>query len=132
MAEVGRELVAEHDRVRLVEPTSEVRVRADPDALRRLMRNLVENALVHGPPDGEVTIAVAAADGFAVIAVADEGVGPDPAHRELLFRRFWRGPEAAGRPGSGLGLSIVAAIAERHGGRVHVEGATFVVELPAS
>jgi signal transduction histidine kinase len=50
--------------------------------------------------------------------------------RERLFERFWRGPDAAGRPGSGLGLSIVAAIVERHGGTIDVDGPTFTVELP--
>jgi signal transduction histidine kinase len=62
--------------------------------------------------------------------VSDEGPGPDPRYGQQLFERFWRGPEAAGRPGSGLGLSIVAAIAERHRGHVMVNGSTFEVDLP--
>jgi len=47
-----------------------------------------------------------------------------------MFMRFWRGPDATGRPGSGLGLSIVAAIVERHGGRIVVDGPSFTIELP--
>jgi signal transduction histidine kinase len=70
-------------------------------------------------------------DGEAVLTVRDEGAGPDPAHRERVFERFWRGPEATQTPGSGLGLSIVAAVAERHGGSVSVEGPAFIVRLPA-
>ena len=118
------------DRVRLdrVEP---VRVHGEADALRRVLENLIENALVHGPPGGRVTVALTAADGHALLSVRDDGGGPDPSHRDRLFERFWRGPDAVYRSGSGLGLSIVAAVVERHGGRVLVDGATFTVELPA-
>jgi signal transduction histidine kinase len=49
-----------------------------------------------------------------------------------VFERFWRGPGAGGRPGPGLGLSIVAAIAIRHRGRVSIEDASFTIELPAA
>ena len=65
------------------------------------------------------------------MTVRDEGPGPDPAERDRLFERFWRGAGAAGRPGSGLGLSIVSAIVDRHGGRVVVDGSAFTLELPA-
>jgi two-component system sensor histidine kinase MprB len=121
-------------RVELQVPSSVKRleVRGDPDALARALSNLIENALVHGPPDGLVTVAVGVApvDGFASVTVRDQGPGPDPSSSERLFERFWRGPDAAGRPGSGLGLSIVAAIAAEHGGRVKVEGAAFTLEVP--
>jgi two-component system, OmpR family, sensor kinase len=109
-----------------------VQVDGDEDALRRVLANLIDNALVHGPADGDVTISLAVREGWARLTVADAGPGPDPVQRERLFERFWRGPDAAGRPGSGLGLSIVAAIAERHGGRVVVEGPAFTVEVPVS
>jgi signal transduction histidine kinase len=46
-----------------------------------------------------------------------------------MVERFWRGPDSAERPGSGLGLSIVSAIVERHGGRVTIDGSAFTVEL---
>ena len=52
------------------------------------------------------------------------GPGPDPGQRAQLFERFWRGADAAERPGSGLGLSIVAAIVERHGGTITVDGSS--------
>jgi two-component system sensor histidine kinase MprB len=61
--------------------------------------------------------------------VTDRGTGLDPTQVDLAFQRFWRGP-APVRPGSGLGLSIVAATAARHGGRVEVDGARFTLELP--
>jgi two-component system sensor histidine kinase QseC len=64
------------------------------------------------------------------LTVSDEGTGPDPANRDRLFERFWRGPDSSQRPGSGLGLSIVSAIVQRHGGRIVVDGSAFTVELP--
>ena len=107
-----------------------VMVRGDADALRRALLNLIENGLVHGPAGGRVTVAVARTGDRARVSVTDEGPGPDPAQRDRLFERFWRGEGAADRPGSGLGLSIVAAIAAQHGGEVVVEGSAFVLELP--
>jgi two-component system, OmpR family, sensor histidine kinase MprB len=112
-----------------VEPA---RVRGDPDALRRMLGNLIENALVHGPEGGSVGVSLRCADGHALVSVSDSGPGPDPDQRDRLFERFWRAPDAAGRPGSGLGLSIVAAIVDRHGGTIAVEGSTFAVSLPVA
>jgi two-component system, OmpR family, sensor kinase len=106
-------------------------VRGDERALARAVENLVENALVHGPPGGRVTISVSHSDGSARVTVSDEGPGPDPADRDRLFERFWRGADASAQPGSGLGLSIVSAIVERHGGRIVVDGSAFTLELPA-
>jgi signal transduction histidine kinase len=94
------------------------------------LANLIENALVHGPPDGDVRVELHAADGRARISVADEGPGPAPGERAHLFERFWRGDAAGGRPGAGLGLPIVAAIARRHGGSASVDGSEFTIELP--
>ncbi|MGH2916802.1 MAG: sensor histidine kinase [Solirubrobacteraceae bacterium] len=105
-------------------------VTADPDALRRALENLIANGLVHGPEGGLVTVEVAGDRDRGLLSVSDEGPGPDPEDRERLFERFWRAPNAAGRPGSGLGLSIVAAIADAHRGRVLVAGSRFALELP--
>jgi signal transduction histidine kinase len=109
-----------------------VSVRGDAGELTRALENLVENALVHGPAGGRVTVSgVLSADRERVfLTVADEGSGPDPSDRGRLFERFWRGPAASAHPGSGLGLSIVAAIAQRHGGAVRVEGSAFTLDLP--
>jgi two-component system OmpR family sensor kinase len=105
-------------------------VAGDADALRRAVGNLVENALVHGPAAGTVTVTLRQRAGRALLAVSDEGAGPGPDAADRLFERFWRGEGTVDRPGSGLGLSIVAAIAERHRGRVLVERSTFTLELP--
>lgn len=128
-----RAVAADHesDRVRLgrVDP---VTVRGDEQALRRALSNLIENALVHGPADGSATVTLARSGDRALLAVADEGPGPDPALHLRLSERFWRGEDASGRPGSGLGLSIVAAVAAHHGGAVVVDGSVFTLDLPVA
>jgi signal transduction histidine kinase len=66
----------------------------------------------------------------ALLVVADEGPGLSADEAAHAFERFWRGSGARG-DGSGLGLAIVRSIAERHGGRVSVDGAAFTIDLPA-
>jgi signal transduction histidine kinase len=100
-------------------------VAGDPEALRRAIANLVENAGKYGPPDGRITVAL----NGGRVSVSDEGRGLDDEAATHAFERFWRGPQASGE-GSGLGLAIVRAIAERHGGTVEVRGATFTIDLP--
>jgi signal transduction histidine kinase len=73
-----------------------------------------------------VTVTVGGADGEAFIRVEDEGPGPPRTH--AIFERFTRGENAKGE-GSGLGLAIVKAIAERHGGRVDVDGSRFTLSV---
>jgi signal transduction histidine kinase len=113
-------------------PIDAITVTGDREALARAIENLVENALVHGPQGGAVTVALRGEDGRARLTVSDEGAGPPSDQRARVFERFWRGPDASGRPGSGLGLSIVAAIVERHGGEASVEGSTFTIDLPCA
>jgi len=107
-----------------------VTVAGDAEALRRALENLLENARVHGA--GEVRVSLTREAGVAVLAVSDEGPGIAPADLDHAFERFWRGPDALGRPGSGLGLAIVRATVERHGGTVTAEGATVRIALPAT
>jgi len=130
VAGVVRSVVAGHDGRVVAARVDPAFVSGDAGELARALENLVENALVHGPPDALVTVSVVCAAGRVVLTVRDQGPGPDPADVERLFERFWRGPGASARPGSGLGLSIVAAIAERHGGAVRVEGSAFTIDLP--
>ncbi len=103
---------------------------ADPDALARSLGNLLENAAVHGPPGGAIEISLKVADGTAAVAVTDQGAGFAPGTEEVAFDRFWRGGEARDQPGSGIGLAIVKATAERHGGSVSARGSTVTVRLP--
>jgi signal transduction histidine kinase len=115
--------------VRVTE-TAPLAVRGQAGPLERALRNLVENAAVHGPADGEIRIALLRRGDEAVLSVSDDGPGIPRALAPNAPRRFWRGPDAAGRPGSGLGLAIVAATAARHGGRLEIDGATVAIALP--
>ena len=105
----------------------------DPEALRRVVLNLVANAEAHGRPP--VTIEVAAGPDRVGVVVWDHGPGMPADLEQAAFEPFTRAAEAADRPGSGLGLAIVAAVAERHGGDCSVvrEAGRFGVrvELPA-
>jgi signal transduction histidine kinase len=110
-----------------------VEIDGDATLLRRLIRNLLENAVKHGRPP--ITIAVTRRDAMARIVVADAGEGIAAAERERVFEPFYR---PAGRSessgGWGLGLSLVRQIAERHGGAASCEaapegGSRFVVDL---
>jgi signal transduction histidine kinase len=110
-----------------------VMVRGDPTLLRRLIRNLVENAQLHGKPPIEVT--VGRRDGKALLQVSDQGPVIEASAREKLFSRFYRIPGRSGAKGTGLGLALVQQIARRHGGSVSYDadaGSRFIVALPIS
>ncbi len=89
-------------------------IRADPRLLRRLLRNLLENAARHGAPPTQVRIARDST--AAIITVWDGGQGVPPAEFENVFRPFYRPSSGAQPGGTGLGLSLVRQIARRHGG----------------
>ncbi len=102
--------------------------------LTQAVENLVENALKFTPPGGWVGVRLAVENGRAVLRVEDNGIGIQADDLPALFQRFHRGHNAAGYPGSGLGLSIVKAVADAHGGAVWAErepGCTrFILEVP--
>jgi signal transduction histidine kinase len=103
------------------------------DDLHRMVLNLMENAVRHTPPGSRVHAAVGEREGGIVLTVEDDGPGVPEDLRERVFERFVRGEGDRGSS-SGLGLSIVRAVAEAHGGSVTLEdahpGARFVVRLP--
>lgn len=99
-------------------------VQGEAQLLTQLFINLVENAIVHTPPGTTIALHI---DGDAAVVralVSDNGPGIAADEAPLLFRRFWRGAQSHGRPGSGLGLALVAAIAQLHGGEARVVPAT--------
>ena len=116
-----------------------VRVAADPDKVRQVLSNLVDNAVKYSPDGGTIRVS-AAANGRAVsFVVADEGLGIPAGERERIFDKFYRlDPNLTrGVGGTGLGLYICRALVQRMDGRIRVEdgpqrGSTFVVELPVA
>jgi signal transduction histidine kinase len=99
-----------------------------------ILDNLVENAIDYSPPDTIVTIECGARE-HAYLAVLDEGPGVDVEERERIFERFYRGQAARASSGTGLGLSVVEALARRWGGEVSLDnrpggGARVEVRLP--
>jgi len=115
-------------------------VAGDDARLRQVVGNLVRNALSHTPAGSPFSVEVLGANGSVALAVVDHGPGLTPEQAARVFDRFWRADPSrhrAGAPGgSGLGLSIVQALAVAHGGQVDVRptpagGATFRLLLPA-
>jgi signal transduction histidine kinase len=111
-------------------------VMVDAQRLTQAILQLAENAVRHTSPGGSIAIGTAVADGTLRIWVRDDGAGIAADDLDRIFDRFYRGRGRRRSDGSGLGLSIVQAIAEGHGGRVEVisrpnDGATFTIVLPA-
>jgi signal transduction histidine kinase len=108
--------------------------RGDPDAVARVVRILLDNALRHAPDSSTIHIIPAYHGETATLEVADEGPGVPPGDRERIFERFERGSAASGESGFGLGLAIGRELARRMGGELRHEdeagpGARFVLEL---
>ena len=103
--------------------------------LTRAVVNLVDNAVRYGREGGSIRLSLVQSGGEAVIAVADDGPGLTGEQAAHVFERFWRADGARSAPGSGVGLSIVRAIARAHGGEAEVEtaegqGCRFVIRIP--
>ena len=114
-------------------------LRCDPEMIRRAVSNLIENAWRYTDSGGQVKVSVSAHRGEAKLSVQDSGIGIAAAALPFLFDRFYRvdASRSSKEGGSGLGLSIVKAIVEGHGGHVSVAssagaGSTFTVTLPSA
>lgn len=107
------------------------------DLLQVLVRNLVDNALRHTPPEARINVGVEVCDGRVLLSVEDDGPGIPAALRERALDRFFRGGMTRS-PGSGLGLSIASQVAELHGGTLGLKdgpegrGLRAEVSLPAA
>jgi signal transduction histidine kinase len=143
LAEVVRDAVAlyadvaEEKGVALVNrcPTG-VCVSADRNRMRQVVANLLDNAIKYTPAGGRVEVDAAVEAGRAVLSVRDTGIGIPPSELPRIWDRLYRGDASRSERGLGLGLALVKAIVEAHGGQVEVrstpgEGATFLVRLPA-
>lgn len=112
-------------------------VQLRPEALQRIVVNLLDNAVKYGPQDQTIRVNVESIPGSVRISVTDQGAGVKESERESIWKPFSRGTAASVAAGSGIGLSIVQDVVNQHGGRAWVEdapegGARFVVTLPAS
>ena len=98
---------------------------ADPDALRQILTNLLDNALRYTPAGGRIVVSSEPAPDGVTLAVADTGTGIAPTHLPRIFERFYRADAGRSRTqgGTGLGLAIVKHLVEVHGGRVWAESA---------
>jgi signal transduction histidine kinase len=111
-------------------------VRGDPQRLRQVLTNLIDNALKYSPDGSPVEVRAEAVNGHVTVAVADHGGGIAREDQGLIFEKFGRVRGTPAKPGTGLGLYIARAIAEAHGGTLEVSstpgtGSTFTLELPA-
>jgi two-component system, OmpR family, sensor kinase len=136
-AAVGAALVAEPDRAITLTAPAPVTVPGDATRLRQVLDNLLSNVLRHTPPTATATVRVTATPDTARIEVADTGPGLSEEDQSRVFERFYRADPSRSRDsgGSGLGLSIVAAVVEAHGGSAGVRstpdtGTTVHLTLP--
>ena len=114
-------------------------VAGDPDKVRQVLANLVDNAVKYSPDGGRVDIDVEQLEGVVRFSVRDGGLGIPPAEQERIFDKFYRlDPEMTrGVSGTGLGLYICRELVRRMDGRIWVdsverEGSTFSFELPTA
>jgi two-component system phosphate regulon sensor histidine kinase PhoR len=150
LQEVAGEVVAELQRrsnrekkpmqVSLESEKSLPRVNADPERIRQILGNLVDNAYNYTPAEGKIKVFLHKKNGNVQVDVQDSGIGVSLEQRERVFERFFRGedPMVLATPGTGLGLSIVKQLVEMHHGKIWMDstgipgqGSTFSFTLPA-
>ena len=111
-------------------------VEGDKDLLQQLFSNLIENALTHVPAPARIVLSGRVAGDRIIVDVADDGPGVPEAEREKIFRRLYRLDRSRTTPGNGLGLALVAAIAELHDARIEAldngPGLRMRIDFPAA
>jgi signal transduction histidine kinase len=118
-------------------PASDVVVTADRTRLEQVAANLIDNAVKYTPPGGRVDVAVAHEGDAATLTVQDSGPGIPADELPRIWDRLFRGDASRSERGLGLGLSLVKAITEAHGGTVSArsvpgQGWTFTVSFPTT
>jgi heavy metal sensor kinase len=118
-------------------PAHPIPIQADPDALRRALLILMDNAVKYSPRGGSIQVGLVSRDGCAVASVSDRGIGIGPQDLAHIFDRFWRADKARSREqaGAGLGLAIAKWIVDMHEGTISVQsepgkGSVFEIRLP--
>jgi signal transduction histidine kinase len=112
----------------------DVRVLVDRARIRQVCANLIDNAIKYTAPGGRVEVTVSGDETTAIVSVADTGMGVPPLDRPRVWDRLYRGDQSRTERGLGLGLSLVKAVVEAHGGEVVLRsdvgvGSTFEVRL---
>jgi signal transduction histidine kinase len=123
--------------LKLGEPCGNLWINADPDALEKIVGNVVANAIKFTPPEGRIDVTATHEGNMVTVRVADTGIGIPPEQLPHIFDRFYQVDGSATRrhQGLGLGLALVRELISRHGGDVSVSsdsgrGTTFVLRLP--
>lgn len=129
--------LAEEKRIALEVRVPPLAVDVDEARVRQVLANLIDNAVKYTPPGGRVWVEARAEGPAVVVEVGDTGIGIDEAELPRVWERLYRGDASRSARGLGLGLSLVKAIVEAHGGRVAVrsrpgQGSVFTVTLPAA
>ena len=124
-----------HISVAMLQPAGDLWVDVDRTRIRQVVANLLDNALKYSRPGGRVDIATRQNGAGVELSVTDNGIGISPDELPRIWERLYRGDKSRSERGLGLGLSLVKAIVEAHGGRVTVEsaanqGSQFVIWLP--
>ena len=124
-------------RLKLENDATSIALNADEELIKRMILNLLDNAVKYTPEGGEISLALEKHNGSAEIVVRDTGIGLSQTDQQRVFDRFYRVDKARSRAlgGAGLGLSIVRSIVEAHGGNITIDstprhGSTFTVSLP--
>ena len=130
-------VVSKNLEIRFDTPAGPVLALGEPADLDKVVLNLVSNAVKYTPEDRRIQISVQTHTEVVALVVSDEGIGISEEDQDKLFTEFFRStnPEAVAQAGTGLGLTIVKRIVERHGGSIQVDsapgtGTTFMVTLP--
>ena len=118
-----------------IETSVPISLAGDEELLKQMIANVIDNALRHTPKGTRIDVRSARVAGAATLVIGDNGGGAPEAERQRIFERFYRLDEARTTPGDGLGLSLVAAVAELHGLKVVAEdngpGLRIVITAPA-